>query len=255
MESTFFQSLFIALAVGLASGSIGAFVVLRRMALVGDALSHVALPGIALALAYAIDPFWGVIASLLGAAFVIFWLETKTKLPSDALVGLLFTASLAVGILTIPDTEIIESLFGAFPLMPPYLLLFIVASALAAVAFVFLSARKFAFRIIAPELAEASGVKQTYNLLFFLVFSIVVALGIKLVGTLLMGALTIIPAAIARNVTRGMKAYIVISALLGAIIAVLGVLLAYIFGLLPGPVIILLGVGVFILSFFARVRA
>ena len=55
-----------ALAIGLASGGIGAFVVLRRMALVGDALSHVALPGIAFALAYAIDPFWGVVASLVG---------------------------------------------------------------------------------------------------------------------------------------------------------------------------------------------
>ncbi|MDO8600061.1 MAG: metal ABC transporter permease [bacterium] len=254
MEISLSQSFLIALAVGLASGSVGAFVVLRRMALVGDALSHVALPGIALALAYEFDPFWGVAVSLIGAAFVVFWLETKTKLPSEALVGLLFTASLAVGILTIPDEEIIHSLFGEFPLMPAYLLMLIVATALIATAFVFFSTRRFAFRIIAPELAEASGVKQTNNLLFLIVFAIVVALGIKLVGTLLMGALTIIPAAIARNVTRGMKAYIVISAVLGMAIAALGVLVAHSFGLLPGPSIILLGTSLFIVSLFWSVK-
>lgn len=255
METIFSQSFIMALVVGLASGSIGAFVVLKRMALVGDALSHVALPGIALALAYAIDPFWGVIASLISAACAVFYLETKTQLSSDALIGLLFTASLAVGILTIPDEEIIHSLFGEFPMMPPYLLALIVGVAIAATVFVFFSTRRFAFRIISPELAEASGVKHIHNLSFLIIFAVVVALGIKLVGTLLMGALTIIPAAIARNLTRGMKAYIVLSTFLGAAIAALGVLFAYFFGLLPGPAIILLGIGVFIISLFWRNRS
>ena len=57
-------SFWIALLVGIASGSVGPFILLRRMALVGDALSHVALPCIALALIYRFDPFYGVIAFL-----------------------------------------------------------------------------------------------------------------------------------------------------------------------------------------------
>src|ERR1019366_740449 len=101
MHSSYHASFWIALLVGIASGSVGSFVLLRRMALVGDALSHVALPGIALALAYHLDPFWGVIATLLAAAIVVWWLESKSNLPTEALVGLLFTASLAIGILTI----------------------------------------------------------------------------------------------------------------------------------------------------------
>ena len=60
-------SLWIALLVGIASGSVGPFILLRRMALVGDALSHVALPGIALALVYGLDPFYGVIVFLIAA--------------------------------------------------------------------------------------------------------------------------------------------------------------------------------------------
>lgn len=59
MDLPLVSSLVIACAVGIASGGIGAFIILKRMALVGDALSHVALPGIALALFYAVDPFWG----------------------------------------------------------------------------------------------------------------------------------------------------------------------------------------------------
>lgn len=255
MDTIFSQSFIIAFAVGLASGSIGAFVVLRRMALVGDALSHVALPGIALAFVYGIDPFWGVVVSLIGAAFLIFWLETKTRLSSETLVGLLFTASLAVGILLIPDEEIVHSLFGGFPLMPAYLLALVIMSAGAAIALIFFFTRKFAFRAVSSELAEASGVKRGYNLFFFLIFALVVALGIKLVGTLLMGALTIIPAAIARNITRGMKPYIILSALLGATIATLGVLLAYSFDTLPGPTIVLLGIGIFIVSLLGGTEA
>jgi ABC-type Mn2+/Zn2+ transport system permease subunit len=106
--------LVIAIMIGASSGAVGSFVLLRRMALVGDALSHVALPGIALALAYRVDPFWGVLSFLLPAALLVWWLEGKTHLHTETLVGLLFTTSLAVGILTIPEIEIIESLFGGF---------------------------------------------------------------------------------------------------------------------------------------------
>jgi ABC-type Mn2+/Zn2+ transport system permease subunit len=68
-------SFWIAVLVGIASGSVGPFILLRRMALVGDALSHVALPGIALALLYGADPFYGVIVFLILAALLIFWLR------------------------------------------------------------------------------------------------------------------------------------------------------------------------------------
>src|SRR5580698_6996542 len=108
-------SFWIALMVRMASGSVGPFILLRRMALVGDALSHVALPGIALALIYRLDPFYGVIVFLIGTAFLVFWLEGRSRVPPDAIVGLLFTASLAIGILIIPNSDVIESLFGAFP--------------------------------------------------------------------------------------------------------------------------------------------
>jgi len=86
-----------------------------------------------------------------------------------------------------------------------------------------------------------------------MLFALIVALGIKLVGTLLMGALTIIPASIAKNIAKSIKAYLIASTLLGGIISVTGLCIAHMFSFLPGPSIILLGVGVFLLSLgFAR---
>jgi len=248
MDTTLTQSFFIALSIGVASGSIGAFIILKRMALVGDALSHVALPGIALALAYQVDPFWGVISFLLSAALLIWWLELYSRVPTDALVGLLFTASLAIGILTIPEPEALESLFGTFPALSSFELSIILGSAALASIAAFFFARQFLFGVVSKDLARVQGMGRGYDLLLLIIFSSVVALGIKLVGTLLMGALTIIPAAIARNVARSMKGYMILASVLGGAIAIAGVLMSRSLALRPGPVIILLGVGVFVLS-------
>ncbi len=241
-------SLLSALVIGIASGAIGSFILLKRMALVGDALSHVALPGIALAIAYHVDPFWGVIATLLAAALLLWWLEAKSKLPVDALVGLLFTASLAIGILTIPDSEILESLFGAFPALSPLEFGATVGGAALATVCTFLFARQFLFAVVSEDLARVHAVGRAYNLFLLVLFSAVVAIGIKLVGTLLMGALTIIPAAIARNLSTSMKNYIVVAALEGGAICAVGAWAAALSGLRPGPTIILLGVVLFALS-------
>jgi zinc transport system permease protein len=248
------QSFWIALLVGLASGSVGPFILLRRMALVGDALAHVALPGIGLALLYRLDPFYGVIVLLIAAAFLIFWIEGQSELPPDAIVGLLFTASLAIGILIIPGDEIVESLFGAFPVLSLPLLLTILSAAIVLTGLCFFLAKQFLFRIVSPDLASVHRPGRGYELALLLIFALIVALGIKLVGTLLMGALTIIPASIARNITRSMREYIIVSSLLGGAISIAGVWIAGIFRFLPGPSIVLLGVAVFLLSMAIRRR-
>ncbi len=240
--------LFIAAAIGAASGAIGCFVLLKRMALVSDALSHVALPGIAIAIALQVDPFWGVIVTLLLAALLIWWLESKSNLPTEALVALLFTTSLAVGILTIPDTEILEALFGAFPVFAPIEFAAVIGTTVTALVATFVFARPLLYRIVSTELAQAGAIGRGYDLILLLVFSTIVALGIKLVGTLLMGALTIIPAAIARHFSGGMKRYILSAAALGGVIGVVGAAAANIWSIRPGPTVILFGVALFLVT-------
>ena len=252
MDSTL-NILAIAIMVGASSGAIGSFVLLRRMALVGDALSHVALPGIALALAYHVDPFWGVVAFLIPAAALVWWLEGRTRLHAETLVGLLFTTSLAVGILTIPDIEILESLFGGFPKLSITALIGISVAAAVLMLFTFLAAQRFALVTVASELC-APRIQRNSDLLLLLIFAMIVSLGIKLVGTLLMGALTIIPASIGRNSAFSFKQYVVASTAAGAVMAAFGAMAAHWFGWAPGPTIVLLGSVLFIASLaFSRV--
>lgn len=252
MESQIIASISIAAVIGLASGAIGSFIILRRMALVGDALSHVALPGIALAFSWNINPFWGVLAFLAGAAFLMWWLEKKTNLHTDAIVGLLFTASLAFGVLFIPDAELLESLFGKFPRLSWFEFSFIAVLAFAIIVSVAACAKRFLFSTISPELALVEDHRRTADLLLFVIFAFTVALGIKFVGTLLMGALTVIPAAIAKNMPRSAVGYLAVSTLLGGAIAAGGAALAFRMHILPGPTIILIGVAIFLVTLAMR---
>jgi ABC-type Mn2+/Zn2+ transport system permease subunit len=241
----------IAVMIGASSGTIGSFVLLRRMALVGDALSHVALPGIALALAYGLDPFWGVLGFIVPASVLVWWLQGKTHLHPETLVGLLFTTSLAVGILTIPEIEIIESLFGAFPPLSSYALIAISAAAAALIGTTFLLSPNFILSTVAPDLSPPKARRRS-DVLILLIFAIIVSLGIKLVGTLLMGALTIIPASIARNITWSIKQYMLLSAIIGAVMTAIGAFAAQRFNLIPGPTIVLFGSALFVLSLGLR---
>src|SRR3989338_10019251 len=94
-----YLQLAVAALIGIGAGYLGSFMVLKRMSLVGDALSHVALPGIALALIWNLNPFFGAFTALFLATVGVWILERKTELPSETLVGLFFTLSLAVGLL------------------------------------------------------------------------------------------------------------------------------------------------------------
>ena len=80
-----------AVLIGIGAGYLGAFMILRRMSLVGDALSHVALPGIAIALLLHINPFIGASFALVVAIIGVAILERKTTLPSETLIGIFFT--------------------------------------------------------------------------------------------------------------------------------------------------------------------
>src|SRR3989344_6598837 len=100
-----FLQLAVGILIGLGAGYLGSFMILRRMSLVGDALSHVALPGIAIALLFNINPFIGATFALIVAIIGVAILERKTTLPSETLIGIFFTLSLALGLILTPEPE------------------------------------------------------------------------------------------------------------------------------------------------------
>src|SRR3989440_11898014 len=98
--------------VGFAAGYVGSLMVLKRLALVGAALSHVALPGLALGLLFNFNPFLGAFGFLFAAAILTWYIEKTTRLFPESIVGVLFVTALAVGILITPEVDLLEALFG-----------------------------------------------------------------------------------------------------------------------------------------------
>lgn len=236
--------------IGVASGYLGAFMILRRMALVGDALSHVALPGIALALLFNINPFIGAFAALFIGILFVWLLENRTHLPTESLIGLFFTFSLAVGILITPEQELLEALFGDISkITPTDMVLAVVFSTLVIVVMSRIY-KKFILSTLSNDLAISTGIKvKALNFVFLVMVAIIVALGIKSVGTLLTGALVIIPAISARNISSSLSSYTVGSAIIGLVSFLGGIFLSSYFHLPPGPMVVLVSSVIFLISF------
>src|SRR3954467_13925025 len=83
--------------MAVAAGLIGCFAVMRRMALAGDALSHVALPGVGLALALHVHPVFGAVAMLGFGALLVWQIEDRSRIATETVVGVIFSVALAVG--------------------------------------------------------------------------------------------------------------------------------------------------------------
>src|SRR3989344_1041086 len=108
MISDILQPLLVAIFVAANASLLGAFAILKRMALVGDALTHVALPGMALGLIFNFHPFLGAFGFLLIGTLGIWLLEHYSTLSVETLVGIFFSVSLAVGVILTPETELLE---------------------------------------------------------------------------------------------------------------------------------------------------
>lgn len=242
-----------AVFVGLASGYLGSFMVLRRMALVGDALSHVALPGIALAFLFHINPFLGAFGTLFAGIIGIWAIENKTDLPTESLVGLFFTVSLAIGFLITPREDILEALFGDISKITRWDAVLSVVFSVIVILVMRRIAKGFVLSTISPDLAKSTGFKVSQiNFVFLLMVALIVALGIKAVGSLLMGALVIIPAIASKNFTNSMSAYNITATIIGLASLVAGIILAATFHLSPGPVVVLVSAAFFLISLLIR---
>lgn len=249
LNNQLFLILISGLFTALAASLLGAFIVVKRMALVGDVLSHVALPGIGLALMVNIDPIYGAAVFLLFAAFGTWLIEKKTSLPPEAIIGTFFTATLALGVILVPSEELFESLFGNLFAIGVNDALIILFFSLTIFILTLLLARRLALVIAAPDLARSAGFRPDFTYLaFLLLFALSVALGIKLIGSVLMGALTILPAVSARNFSWSLKSFLFFSVILGLIITFIGILISNLLGFPPGPAVILSGIVFFAIS-------
>lgn len=245
--------LLVGVAIGLASGYVGSFMVIKRMALVGDALTHVALPGMALALLYHVSPMIGAFIALIIAVVCIWYLEKSSEIYPEALVGIFFTASLALGILITPELELIEALFGNVERLNGTEGLLVIFFSILIIVTMHRLSKKLVLSVVSDELATSTGISTTtLNLIYLFLVGSVVALGVVFIGSLLTGALVIVPAVSAKNVSTSLKQYYILSMLFGAVASVTGLGLAYLYHVPSGPAVVLSSTVIFIITYIMR---
>ena len=223
MQASELYSIILACLTAVAAGLIGSFALMKRMSLAGDVVSHIALPGLGLALVFRINPLIGACATLLLGTFLIWHLQRRGTFTTDVAIGVIFTAALAIGTLVTPSEDLIEALFGGFPgLSLGWFLLGIVAVA-SVIAFVWSFRHKLILGLFSTELAAATGIRVSrVDLYYLLMFSLTVLLGLRFLGALLVGALIIVPAAVGRQLTHTLGAFLTVSSVAGVLSVLIG---------------------------------
>jgi ABC-type Mn2+/Zn2+ transport system permease subunit len=239
----------LALATAVPAGLIGSFAVMRRMSLAADPLSHVALPGIGVALALHREPIFGAAAALLLGAFLVWVLEERANAATEAIIGVVFAAALAIGSLTTSGEDLIDALFGGggAPTLPE--IVFVLLAAVGIVWFVIAERNRLVVMIVSPDLARTAGVNvRRVDLAYLLLFALTIAIGLRYLGVLLMGALIIIPPVTARGIARNLREMLTLSVVLAVLATLIGEGVASWTGLEAGPVIVLVAAAGFLLS-------
>lgn len=246
-------TLILASGVAIIAGLVGSFALMKRMSLAGDVASHIALPGIGIALLLKINPVFGAAATLLLGMLLIWQLEKKSSLATDTAIGVAFTASIALGVLLTPREDLLDTLFGTFPSTSPTSFIISLAFILAAGITIFALRHKLVLSVFSPELATSSGINVSRtNLIYFLLFALTLLLGIQFFGTALVGAMIIAPAAAARQVGQNLGSFLFFSAFFGVAAVLVGFIIAGNYGLVLGPTIVAVSAVIFGLSLLAR---
>jgi ABC-type Mn2+/Zn2+ transport system permease subunit len=247
LPDTITLGLIVGIFVGSTAGYLGSIMISRHMALVGDALSHVALPGLALGLMFNFNPFIGAFAFLAATVIVTWYLQKSTTLSVEAIIGVLFVLALAIGILITPGEDLLEALFGD---VSKITLIDTIITVLVSVCVIFITRtiyEKLAVSMISKELAVASRIKvERINLIYLFLIATIVAVGIKEVGTLLVGAVVIVPAAAAKNISSTLSRYSLTSAIFGLASATSGVILSSYVNVPAGPLVVIAGAAIFV---------
>jgi zinc transport system permease protein len=246
----------LSVAMAVAAGLVGCFAVMRRMALASDAMSHVALPGIGLALALHLNPVLGGLAALVVGTLLIWGLERQTRISTETMIGVVFSLALALGSMLATGDELVDALLGAPGHLGRWELALGLAGAAAVAAFTVTQRHRLLVSLVSGDIARTSGVHVArLELLYLLAFSLTVALGLRYLGVLLMGSLVIIPAATAKHVARGLDAMLGIAVAVAVAATLAGEWLAAALHRPTGPVIIAVAAGMFFASLLVRRRA
>ena len=249
----FRQGVIASVFVGALCGMLGVYVVLRRMSYIGHGLSHSVFGGAVIAYVASINFYLG--AGLWGflSALLINATARRRKIGADAAIGIVTTASFAVGVALISRTrsftrDFEAALFGNILGVTPADLVVVAVVALAVGAFLVLFYKQLFFMTFDPEVAPIHGVPSgRVDVLFALALAATIVASINVVGVTLIAATLVIPATTARLLTDSFGRMVAISTLLGAASGLVGMYLSYWLDISSGATIVLLEAALFAL--------
>ncbi len=255
------KALITGLFLGIVLSLIGVFVILRRMAFFSDGIAHASLSGAALGYLLNTNPLAVSIFFSAVFAVVIAQLEKRVKLSSDAVIGLIFTSGMAIGILLLSlgggyRPELTTFLFGDILAIKWSEVFLIVGLGSMNIIFILWNYKRLALMVLNEDLAYVNGIKVDWlrNLLYVSI-AVTVVMGMKVLGIILVSALLIIPIVSAKIIARSFHALMATSVTIGVITVLLGIMTSVRFDLPTGATIVLIGMGIFaILAIYSTLR-
>ncbi|MCB1388319.1 MAG: metal ABC transporter permease [Rhodobacteraceae bacterium] len=245
------------LMVALAAGPLGCFVVWRRMAYFGDATAHAAILGVALALGFEVSIFAGTLLTALAMALTVGALAGRGW-AMDTTLGVLAHAALALGLVAASflhgvRVDLDSFLFGDILTVRMGEIWIMAAGTAAVTGLMAWRWEALLTATISEDLARSMGLRpEREGMILTLSLALVVAVALKVVGALLIGALLVIPAATARGVAHTPERMALGAVLVAGASVVLGLLASLRFDTPAGPSIVVAAAGLFVLSLAVR---
>lgn len=249
------RALVAAVIIGLLAPLIGVFLVQRRLALLGDGMGHVALTGVGLAFLVGAQPVPTALVVAVAGALVVELIRTRSRTVGDVALALVFYGGIAGGVMLASlapsgsSASLNQYLFGSLATVSvtDVIVLGCAAAVTAAVLAVF--GRELFLVSLDPDIAHVQGVRvRAISVLLSVLTAVTVVIGMRTVGLLLVSAIMIVPIAAAQQFTRSFAATACAGVVIGVLAAVVGLVLSFYLDLPPGPAIVLLALGGFVVS-------
>lgn len=257
-EFEFFRNgLMVATIAGALCGMVGVYVVLKGMSYIGHGLSHAIFGGFAASALLGVNLLLGAGAWGLASALMIQGVTRRRIIGSDAAIGVITTASFAVGLALFAvfgrrGANFDAALFGSILGVSREDVIVISCITAVAAAFIFLRYRALLFSTFDPEVAEATGVRTAVvDALLMVVLAASILATMQVLGVTLIAATLVIPATVARMLTNSFSTMLWMATGIGAACGFVGMNLSYQLDIQSGPMIVIVGAVLFALVFVA----
>lgn len=247
------RALLVGLLISLCASLLGVSLVLKRYSMIGDGLSHVGFGAMAIAMALGASPLWISIPIVLLFAFLLLRLSENSKIKGDAAIALISSSALAIGVMIVSltagmNTDVCNFMFGSILSLTVFDAYISVAISIAVVAvFILFYPRIFAITFD-ETFAKATGTNvNTLKIMLASLTAIVIVLGMRMMGALLISSLILFPALSSMRLFHSFKKVTICSAIISVVSFITGMIISYQYELPTGASVVCVNLVVFLL--------